>query len=54
MENVKNEDYWAICFRPIAQNENIACRVNPIENAISDVCCVECFNSMEEDHYDYC
>lgn len=54
MKNVKNEKICANCFRIITKNENVAYRVNPVEISISDVCCMDCFNSMEDNHHDYC
>ena len=52
--NDKKKMYCGNCFKPISQNENVAHRANQIENAISDVCCMNCFCKMEDDRHDYC
>lgn len=54
MENIKNEKICANCFRIITKNENVAYRVNLIEEEISNVCCMNCFQQMEEVCDDYC
>lgn len=51
---MKNEEFCAICLRTITKNENVAYRVNLIEEEVSNVCCMDCFHAMEEaqdDHY---
>mgnify|MGYP000011984963 FL=1 len=52
MKNIKNEKICANCFRPITQDENVAYRVNLIEEEVSNVCCMDCFHAMEEDYHD--
>ncbi len=52
MKNVKNEEFCAICLRTITKNENVADRVNPVEISISNVCCMDWFQQMEEDYHD--
>lgn len=54
MKNIKNEKICANCFRIITENENVADRVNPVEISISNVCCMNCFQQMEEVCDDYC
>lgn len=54
MKNIKNEKICAICYRQIAPSENVAHRVNQIEEEVSNVCCMDCFYQMEEVHDDYC
>ena len=52
MKNIKNEKICANCFRIITENENVADRVNPVEISISNVCCMDWFQQMEEDYHD--
>lgn len=52
MKNIKNEKICAICFRQIAPSENVAHRVDQIEEEVSDACCMDCFCAMEEVLYD--
>ena len=54
MKNIKNEKICAICYRQIAPSENVAHRVNQIEEEVSNVCCMDCFYQMEEVHDDHC
>lgn len=54
MGNIKNEEFCAVCFRLITQDENVVYRVNTIENAVSNVCCMNCFHQMEEVQDDHC
>ncbi|WP_288515203.1 hypothetical protein [uncultured Victivallis sp.] len=49
---MKNEEFCAICLRTITKNENVAYRVNLIEEEVSNVCSMDCFHAMEEDYHD--
>jgi len=55
MKNVKSEKFCMVCFRTIAESENVAHKVNPVNNDdVQSICCMECFSSMEEVPDDYC
>lgn len=54
MKNIKNEKICAICYRQIVPSENVAHRVNQMEEEVSDACCMDCFDKMEEVPDDYC
>ena len=55
MKNVKSEKFCMVCFRTIAESENVAHKGNPVNNDdVQSICCMECFSSMEEVPDDYC
>jgi len=48
---MKNEKKCAICHQAIAKGEKVAYRVNlSNDDKAQDVCCMDCFLTMEEDY----
>lgn len=46
---MENDRYCGNCFRVITDDEKVAYGIGN-----DKICCMECFNSMEEVHDDYC